>query len=774
MGSGASISGEVADGSKKLPWPSGARALLYPGADLPEGLKLNGPTPCKQDGVPYWELGGPAKARLRVIEDKNDLLKLEKDFTVALCCRSSSFGDAAGYDSLLLGQDNKHWLAFQGDEDGRLCCLEGDSAKASSVKLEPGMGEWIQVFLRPTSDGGTSIIGVDSEGLLDLGSFPTSLTGSKLRQCGWATNSVHIVAIGIWDHSLPWSEIASAIQPPPPDNAPKDENSDDDKPSRTMFYGRVVDLDGNPLSDVSVKSGGSKSDDNACCVSDANGDFSGYLEDDAETTVPDDGASQGSAASDSSWISLSFQCDGYAPMSAPAYHGTDNSMKVTMRPISATATLDSAVGGSVVDSKSGSSLTVPPNALVYPDGSPVTGPVTVSLSVVDVTDPAGLASMPGDWSAIGPEGQEVHLQSLGAVWIGATDEKGQQLDVRGDSEGVSLDLATEASVDAEKLGTVPEMWSFDEASGKWTVEASEMKIDGEIAPNAVRPAPKTSDEPDEETKEERVARRKAKKRGNRGISYDPTAISHSRITPEKFMSMVAKKGKKQFTAPLKKLGYINLDVMYESPTTGVLMKGVVLSADRKPMPNVQLWSQAKDVNGRTADATGSDGKFGALLQQFDSSVEIEVFYKKPGPSDDVVDVYFKGGKSIKEEYLDETTRIANIPGQYKKAGADTWVRQAKFASEMESDISWNAKRRRWECSIGGEPIVVSASGDEVTSPFDEGMSWQLVGKGCNLPFAPTFRRAPILVQQMFGPFQTGPAGQLFDVGELVTDATSFM
>merc|ERR1712100_891798 len=107
--------------------------------------------------------------------------------------------------------------------------------------------------------------------------------------------------------------------------------------------------------------------------------------------------------------------------------GIQNSVQVVLRPVSASAVVDPTVGGNVEDPISGSSVTVPPNSLVYPDGSEVTGPVTLSLSVIDVTDPAGLASMPGDFSAVGADGEEVLLQSLGAARIGATDETGQQL-----------------------------------------------------------------------------------------------------------------------------------------------------------------------------------------------------------------------------------------------------------------------------------------------------------------------------------------------------------
>lgn len=91
--------------------------------------------------------------------------------------------------------------------------------------------------------------------------------------------------------------------------------------------------------------------------------------------------------------------------------------------------MDASEGGCVEDPLTGSSVTIPSNALAYADGTPVTGPVTVNLSVIDVTDPMSLASMPGDFSAIGQDGAEVMLESLGAAWVNATDEKGEELQV---------------------------------------------------------------------------------------------------------------------------------------------------------------------------------------------------------------------------------------------------------------------------------------------------------------------------------------------------------
>lgn len=265
---------------------------------------------------------------------------------------------------------------------------------------------WVQVFLR-SSGTGTSVLAVDAEGLLDLGTFPTSLIGSKLRSAGWAQNELDVAAMAVWDRSLSWGELQQALTPPPV-------SQDSDLSQQKKIVGQVTDLKGNPLSNVSVKWKANG------CLSDEDGQF--QVEDD-ETDVPDT-ASQTSGSS--LWSSLSFECEGFAPTVLRA--SSSDSVTVVLRPLSASATFDGTAGGCVEDPSTGSSVTVPSNALVYADGRAVEGPVTVRLSVIDVTDPQSLASMPGDFSAVTADGAEVMLESLGAAWINATDDKGEELE----------------------------------------------------------------------------------------------------------------------------------------------------------------------------------------------------------------------------------------------------------------------------------------------------------------------------------------------------------
>lgn len=200
--------------------------------------------------------------------------------------------------------------------------------------------------------------------------------------------------------------------------------------------------------------------------------------------------------------------------------------------------------------------------------------------------------------------------------------------VKEDSE-VVLDLHTQAKANAEKLGATPEMWSFDTETGKWKLEAADIEIDGIPAENSMR---RTAREVETtERTELRRARPRKKKMGPRdrkldSADYDPDRAreQESWITPEKFMEMLGKEGEKSLAAPVKKLGFWNVDIMYKIPGSAVLLQGVVVDAKKQPVPDLQIWATGVDYYGRSPDKTAPDGRFSALMVQFDSSVDIKV------------------------------------------------------------------------------------------------------------------------------------------------------
>jgi len=403
----------------------------------------------------------------------------------------------------------------------------------------------------------------------------------------------------------------------------------------------------------------------------------------------------------------------------------------------------------------------------------------MSLSVIDVTDPAGLASMPGDFSAIGADGSSVMLQSLGAAYIGATDEAGQKLEVNQESEGVVLDLRTQATANAEKLESVPEMWSFDDSTGKWELEATSMKLNGEPVPNLARPAKAATAASSGITGPERFKGKKKKKgkymQGDYDYAAEGSRLETGCMSPADFMKKVGEDGAKSISAPIKKLGYINCDLAYHHPQRAVMLQGIVLDSQSQPMPSVQLWGVGRDYQGRTPDATGADGRFGAMIAQFDSELDVEVSYGKPLQSDDKVEVFFEDPRlvyNVKGSGGELRKLISKIPGQYVQdadASSDGqlgWVK--KMGAESKAIVSWNKSRRRWENSVEGKVVFCKPIGDDTELPF--GTGWQVASEFSDCPIVPKYTRAVQIMVQSFGPFKTGPPGEFVDIGQLKTDA----
>eukprot|EP00913_Durusdinium_trenchii_P017243 g16213.t1 len=577
------------------------------------------------------QLGGEAKARLRILEDPGKLLELKEPFTVGVCFRAGEHR-VLGWDSVLQGDDNKHWLAFRSDEN-KLGLLKGDDYEELPAEfLQQG---WVQVFLRSV-EGGTSVLAVDAEGLLDLGLCPVSLLGSKLRACGWASNELDLAALVLWDRCLSWTELQTSLAPAVV-AAPEAVHV-----LGSSITGQVVDLEGHPVSNVNIKWKMN------ACTSDLEGHF--QMDDDS-TDVPDTVLREVSGCS-----TVSFECEGFAPTTMKA----SESFQVVLRPLSATATMDPKEGGLVEDPKSGSSLT---DALAYPDGRPATGPVTLRLSCLDVTDPKALASMPGDFTAQAADGSTVMLESLGAAWINATDEQGEELQVREGSEMI-LDLHTTATANAQKLGATAELWSFDEQSGQWRAEVADLELDGVPAENS----------------------------------------------------------EKSLAAPVKKFGYWNMDLAYSSPNKAVLLQGTVVDKNSKPMPTVQIWGTGKSYYGRSPDTTSGEGRFEALMVQFESSVDIEVQYHQPATTDQKIEVFYAGGKL--PAHNPSTHRLKYVPGIYVKDKAcdHKWTQPIHVTGQPPATIEWDEKRRRWSHSIF-DKVLFCLPGEESPVELDLQASW---------------------------------------------------
>ncbi|TQF17257.1 carboxypeptidase regulatory-like domain-containing protein [Myxococcus llanfairpwllgwyngyllgogerychwyrndrobwllllantysiliogogogochensis] len=129
---------------------------------------------------------------------------------------------------------------------------------------------------------------------------------------------------------------------------------------------------------------------------------------------------------------------------------------------------------STVTTPSGVKVNLKANTLVNASGVPATGPVSITVASYDPM------RMPGDFTAVNSSGQQVALESVGAVFVGATD-----------ASGAALNLATGATATGfipvpTQVGNMPAcvsdgtcrlaMWKFNETTGKWEEKSANMQF----------------------------------------------------------------------------------------------------------------------------------------------------------------------------------------------------------------------------------------------------------------------------------------------------------
>lgn len=120
---------------------------------------------------------------------------------------------------------------------------------------------------------------------------------------------------------------------------------------------------------------------------------------------------------------------------------------------------------STVTSPTGVSVVLKANTLVNASGVLATGPVSVTIAAYEPL------RMPGDFTAVNQSGEQVALESVGAVSISATDGSGQELNLKAGATAEGYIPVP------SQVGSMPAcvsdgscriaMWKFNESTGKW-------------------------------------------------------------------------------------------------------------------------------------------------------------------------------------------------------------------------------------------------------------------------------------------------------------------
>ncbi|HKP56417.1 MAG TPA: hypothetical protein VJV78_06850, partial [Polyangiales bacterium] len=134
--------------------------------------------------------------------------------------------------------------------------------------------------------------------------------------------------------------------------------------------------------------------------------------------------------------------------------------------VTATVELDSSKGGQV-RSATGAEVVIDEGAFVDAEGKPVSGMVTVELSVLDPSTPAGMQAFPGDFAATSRGGSEGQLESFVPMEI--TARSGDKvLDFAADKPA-EVSFPVPGALKDKAPQTIA-LWSLNETTGAWVEE----------------------------------------------------------------------------------------------------------------------------------------------------------------------------------------------------------------------------------------------------------------------------------------------------------------
>jgi PKD domain len=228
----------------------------------------------------------------------------------------------------------------------------------------------------------------------------------------------------------------------------------------------VKDVDGNPLAGVTVTPGAA-----AAAVSDSTGQI---------TVTVNAGATS----------SIKFSKPGYSDqflnISEPQGSSNDGFFTVAMHTRDAALTLADAAAGGTLSGRDGATISLPAEGFIDSSGNPVSGPVQVSITPVDVTK-AGAGGFPGDFKGIQPDGTQDFIASFGVEeFVPTVNGVNVQL-APGKTATIAIPLYATKRIDGTvvAVGDSMPLWSLDEATGIWVQEGAGAVVASAASPSGL-------------------------------------------------------------------------------------------------------------------------------------------------------------------------------------------------------------------------------------------------------------------------------------------------
>ncbi len=211
-----------------------------------------------------------------------------------------------------------------------------------------------------------------------------------------------------------------------------------------MVMGKVIDINGNAVSNVTVGVGG-----------------------------------QSSTTNDEGWYSISnitlqdkflvtFNKDGYATTYkvTNVKIGSSSFVETTIGNVDATSSINAANGGTA-STLDGGSITLGANSLTDAQNHTYAGQATISITTFDPSDELQLEAFPGEYFGISAQNETGPLKSFGFMDISIMSQNGQELQIaQGKTAAIRIPVPANMQSEASDLGTCP-LWYFNTTLGTW-------------------------------------------------------------------------------------------------------------------------------------------------------------------------------------------------------------------------------------------------------------------------------------------------------------------
>jgi len=223
-----------------------------------------------------------------------------------------------------------------------------------------------------------------------------------------------------------------------------------DLPGSGTISGKVKDLNGNALSDVTVTAS------NIVTVSDNDSSFS-------FSNIPE-----------TSRMVVTFTKENYVSTTkiARVRENENSYIEAVMAQEDVVQNIDAGNGGTIT-TPDGGSVVLSAGVLVDSDGNPYSGTATVSLTTFDPSTDAGLEAFPGDFEGVRIDGSTEPILSYGYMDITIKDNSGNLLQL-GQGQTAEIEIPIPQSLVNSAPATIP-LWYFDPSDGKWHEEGAGTK-----------------------------------------------------------------------------------------------------------------------------------------------------------------------------------------------------------------------------------------------------------------------------------------------------------